>query len=120
MTTKHGTWSKSSCFFNKSSCIFKRLNGQLSNFFSGDELLRVEQLTVRARTDLIHDRRLQIHLPMKIVLLHFTVVARAQNKILPMSAQVTITHRGTCLPAPVSLKKVLKASLHSGILFGVI
>ena len=47
-----------------------------------DELLRVEELAVRARADLVE-----------------TVGSRS-----------TKTARGTCLPAPVSEKKVLKAS----------
>ena len=47
-----------------------------------DDLLGVEELAVRARADLVADRRLE----------------------------VDVTARGTCLPAPVSEKNVLKAS----------
>ena len=49
---------------------------------AGDDLLGVEELAVRARADLVADRRLE----------------------------VDVDARGTCLPAPVSEKNVLKAS----------
>ena len=59
MIAKHG---RQTTLASSKKC--KLLNGELSNLLSGDELLRMEKLAIRACTDLIHDRRLQIHLPL--------------------------------------------------------
>ena len=55
---------------------------KLSSFLSGDELLRMEKLTICACANLIHDRRLQIHLQFqeRLCCEHVTVVARARSK----------------------------------------
>ena len=59
MIAKHG---RQTTLASSKKC--KLLNGELSHFLSGDELLRMEKLAIRACTDLIHDRRFQIHLPL--------------------------------------------------------
>ena len=63
------------------------LNVKRSNFLSGDQLLRMEKLTICACADLIHDRRFQIHLQFqaKLCCVHSTVVALVQSTLLPMS-----------------------------------
>ena len=101
-----------------------------SIFFACDELLRVEELAVGASANLIWKRKMKqppiINNPHKsappqaISGAHRTHLLSQTPRILTEATEVnspmtvgsrsTNTALGTCLPAPVSLKKVLKES----------